>query len=818
MTFDNAQMRLAQAFVHDTDRNIFLTGKAGTGKTTFLHRLTRECPKRLVVVAPTGVAAINAGGVTLHSFFQLAFGPYVPGNELQRQAEQRRFSREKINLIKCLDLLVIDEISMVRADTLDAVDAVLRRYRDRERPFGGVQLLMIGDLYQLAPIVKDDEWTLLQPHYDSCYFFSSRALQESAFISIELQHIYRQSDPDFIELLNRVRNNRLDAATLDALNRRCTGDCQPDDGADYITLSTHNRNADLINDQRLQQLPTPPSIFAAHIEGDFPPYSYPTAERLVLKKGAQVMFVRNDSSPDKRFFNGRIGRIVRVAKDAVTVRCQDDASEIKVEPVTWENVKYSLDERTKEITQEVTGRFTQYPLRLAWAITIHKSQGLTFERVIIDAQAAFSAGQVYVALSRCKSLEGIVLSSPVSPNAVKTNIDVARFVERAGNNPSTEEQLNDARIRYQQRLLLECFDFRRLSYSLRKLSGLLRDNARVLRYSGEEDLAAMERTTLDDTIGVAEKFRRQLQSLFVAGKVPEDDAILQERVRKACAYYSERLQAGLGAWLSGFQYDSDNKELNKQIEQACDYLRRNLAEKSAGLRSCCDGFATVVYLDAVARAAVEASRPARVKGDKAPLNAADMQHPGLYDALRNWRAERAAEQQVEHYRILHQRVLLQIAAALPRTTEALLRINGIGKRTVEKYGAQITALVSSYCEGQGLKEPLPEPPPEPQTEPVRKADTRAISYELYVQGQAIDEIAAARGLAASTIERHLAHYVRLGDLDINTLLPQEKIATIRQAIDVAGGSDDLKVIKDHLGDACSYGEIRLVLESLHETR
>lgn len=336
----NPELQLARDFVQHTRHNIFLTGKAGTGKTTFLHNLKHDTPKRMIVTAPTGVAAINAGGVTLHSFFQLPFGPYVPGSDMQ----QRRFSKEKINIIKGLDLLVIDEISMVRADLLDGVDAVLRHYKHRHRPFGGVQLLMIGDLHQLSPVIKDDEWQLLKPYYDSCYFFSSHALKQTDMISIELKHIYRQSDADFIELLNRVRDNRLDSATLQALNTRYRPDFQPGEDDDYITLTTHNRKADHINERQLQALPSKPFSFEARIEGDYPEYSYPTAETLTLKKGAQVMFVRNDSSAEKRYFNGKIGRITRLDRERIIVKCPDDEQEIPVEPVSWENIKYTLDQ------------------------------------------------------------------------------------------------------------------------------------------------------------------------------------------------------------------------------------------------------------------------------------------------------------------------------------------------------------------------------------------------------------------------------------------------------------------------------------------
>jgi len=429
----NPELQLAEEFVRDTDCNIYLTGKAGTGKTTFLHNLKKNSPKRMIVTAPTGVAAINAGGVTLHSFFQMPFGPFVPGSETTMR---HRFNREKINIIKSLDLLVIDEISMVRADLLDGVESVLRRYRRSQLPFGGVQLLLIGDLHQLPPVVKETDRQILNRYYDSPYFFSSNRLRQTELIAIELQHIYRQADNRFIELLNRVRDNNLDQATLNDLNNRYIKDFSvaghEDDG--YITLCSHNNSADAINAGRLQALTRKVHRFDAEIEGEFPEQSFPTALTLELKPEAQVMFVRNDSSPEKRFFNGKIGRITRISEKKIWIKCPDDDEEIVVEPATWENIEYSLDPESLEITENKIGAFIQYPLRLAWAITIHKSQGLTFDRAIIDAQAAFAHGQVYVALSRCRTLKGMVLSSPISPRAIKTDGTVLRFVRQTGEN------------------------------------------------------------------------------------------------------------------------------------------------------------------------------------------------------------------------------------------------------------------------------------------------------------------------------------------------------------------------------------------------
>jgi hypothetical protein len=371
----NPQLELAFDFVQFTGQNLFLTGKAGTGKTTFLKNLKLQSPKRMVVVAPTGVAAINAGGVTIHSFFQISFSPQIPQDPdrslpLVRSAEGnaaasiKRFSREKINIFRSLDLLVIDEISMVRADVLDAIDDVLRRYRNRYKPFGGVQLLMIGDLQQLAPIVKDEEWEILKSYYDTSFFFSSRALKSSKFTGIELKHIFRQSDQRFIDLLNKVRDNRIDTGVLQELNKRYQPDFNPDDKEGYITLTTHNYQSQQINSLKLERIKSAASRYSAAVNGEFPEYSFPTDPELELKIGAQVMFVKNDLSPAKRFFNGKIGKVTDLDEDQIEVVCPGDDHAISVERVTWENTKYKLNESTQEIEEEVIGTFSQFPLKL----------------------------------------------------------------------------------------------------------------------------------------------------------------------------------------------------------------------------------------------------------------------------------------------------------------------------------------------------------------------------------------------------------------------------------------------------------------------
>jgi len=696
MSTPNPELQLAGDFVRHTGCHVFLTGKAGTGKTTFLHNLKKNTHKRMVVTAPTGVAAINAGGVTLHSFFQMPFGPFVPGSEVFDHNNQRKFNKEKINIIKSLDLLVIDEISMVRADLLDGVDAVLRCYRRNNLPFGGVQLLMIGDLYQLSPVVKDAEWQILRDYYESFYFFSSNALRHTELISIELKHIYRQSDLRFIELLNRVRDNRLDPDALQELNSRHLPNFVPRDDEGYITLGTHNRVVDAINESKLGALQAKTHRFNADVEGDFPEYTYPAPAVLELKVGAQVMFVRNDSSRDKLYFNGKIGKITRASSQSVSVKCPGDHDEITIEPATWENIKYKIDKETKEITENKVGKFVQYPLKLAWAITIHKSQGLTFEKAVIDANAAFAHGQVYVALSRCKTFEGMVLSTPLSANCVKSDNTVSHFVENASKNQPSQQRLRAAQISYQQRLLLECFEFEQLRFRLNRLLRVLLDNARVVAVAGVDDIRELESRGVAEICVIGENFKRQLRSLFANDNLPEADGVVLERIGKASIYFQEKIDTILAASLRAFRVNTDNKEIGKRVKNALNKLNKEIAVKSAAVKSCETGFSLARYLRAISAAEIDFQPGKERKASAAEYTAADVGHPELFQAMKDWRSQKAAEEDLPHYRILHQSVLIQIAVNLPDNPADLKRIKGIGPRLVERYGTELIDLVSAY--------------------------------------------------------------------------------------------------------------------------
>lgn len=406
----NFELDVARFIVEKTDMSLFLTGKAGTGKTTFLREVVRYTKKKCIVLAPTGIAAVNAGAMTIHSFFQFGLGPFVQG--VIEPKSDFRINKSKLELIRHLQLLIIDEVSMVRADLMDHIDVELRRIRRNSKPFGGVQLLMIGDLQQLPPIAHGGEDELFRQYYKTLYFFSSAALKSMKYSCIELKNVYRQTDRHFIDILNHARNCTLTSQDISDLNARYIPGFSPKPEDGYIRLMTHNRQVDYVNETEMEELDSKPYTFVAAVTGTFPEESYPTADSLTLKKGAQVMFIKND--PERRFINGTLGEVKSIDKNSIAVRLAESGAIIDVEPMEWQNIRYQFDEESKEISSKQIGRFKQYPLKAAWAITVHKSQGLTFDKAIIDVHAAFSPGQAYVALSRCRTLDGLVLSSPVS--------------------------------------------------------------------------------------------------------------------------------------------------------------------------------------------------------------------------------------------------------------------------------------------------------------------------------------------------------------------------------------------------------------------
>lgn len=721
----NEQLDLAWQFVERTGVNVFLTGKAGTGKTTFLRRLKERSPKRMVVVAPTGVAAINAGGVTIHSFFQFPLAPYIPGGSFNSKDEKYRFSKEKKNIIRTLDLLVIDEISMVRADLLDQIDAVLRLHKDRHRPFGGVQLLMIGDLSQLAPVVKDSEWTLLREYYRTPYFFGSHALQQTRHVTIELTHVYRQSDRTFINILNEVRENRLTPASLARLNSRVVESgkmmaegSRPEDNChlsslDFpldtdgtIRLTTHNATANRYNEERMDALKGMRFTFKAQVTGTFPESSYPAEEKLVLKKGCQVMFLKNDSQ-GSRYYNGKLGIVSSIDAERICVRGFDDNEEIEVEPDVWTNARYVIDKGTKEIREEIEGEFRQYPLRLAWAITVHKSQGLTFDRAVLDVNAAFAAGQVYVALSRCRSLEGLALTAPLSPLSVKTdavvtdymNVELEQAQQTAGHLSALERD-------YYLAMLTELFNFKTLEVDFHRMLRLLDEHLyKVYPLLLKEYKQADERMAKEIT-AVSATFYRQYATLVMESAEYATDKLIAERIHKAACYFLGRLDDFIAPLMERASLDSDNKEVKERLTEATFNLKQSFAHKRYLLaRVVENGFNVSTYLKDKAIGLLKAEKPEKRERKKSATpekievdRDADIRHPRLFKKLRAWRSMRAEELGRPAYSVLSQKALIGIVNELPISGRELLRMPGFGKKSLEMFGREILAIVQEYVD------------------------------------------------------------------------------------------------------------------------
>lgn len=536
---------LAANYVNNTNRHIFLTGKAGSGKTTFLRDIVSNTYKNTAVAAPTGIAAINAEGVTLHSLLQLPFGVFIPedipfsefGTQVNTPSslfKDAKFGAQKRKLINELELLIIDEVSMLRADLLDCIDHTLRKLRKRKfDPFGGLQILFIGDLMQLPPVVRNTEASLLRQFYPSPYFFEARALKENPPIRVELDKVYRQSDQQFIDLLNRLRHNELEGSDIELLNAHYELEPISEDG--YIHLTTHNRKADKINATRLEELSADVVTFTATVDGDFPENAYPSDYKLTLKEGAQVMFIKNDPTGKGQFFNGKIGTISSL-NDGIKVVFEDN-TEVDVEEYTWENIRYVLDKETKEIDQKVLGTFQQYPIKLAWAVTIHKSQGLTFERAILDLEDTFAAGQLYVALSRLTSLSGLILSSPLPQRAPSIDEQLEYYIQGFEGQKQLEEQFERDRMRF-------ISEFAEWAFLLDPMVQELVNHKKTFNKDENRSLKQKHLPWTEELINdayplkeVGENFLRQIRRILQSA----DTHLLAERMAKAAEYFGENL-------------------------------------------------------------------------------------------------------------------------------------------------------------------------------------------------------------------------------------------------------------------------------------
>ena len=808
----NPEIELAEKYITETGVSIFLTGKAGTGKTTFLHHIVERCRKRSIVVAPTGVAAVNAGGVTIHSFFQLPFCPYLPDvkelvTEYQLPENQRQLRKSKIDIIRTLDLLIIDEISMVRADLLDAVDAVMRRYRRSGRPFGGVQLLMIGDVQQLAPVVTDEERPYIERVYASPFFFHSKALQRLQYITIQLTTVYRQQDPLFLRLLNNIRDSKFDEATLAALNSRVRKPGDPAvfaDGQEPILLTTHNWQADEVNRRNLEALDTPVQIFDAVVEGNFPDSAAPTERHLELKVGAQVMFVKNDSL-GHRYYNGMIGVVESVETDGTSdgqkhiVVVNSEGERIDVGQERWDTWKYEIDSTDNQIKPILDGVFVQYPLKTAWAVTIHKAQGLTFDRLQVDASAAFTYGQVYVALSRCRSLEGLTLLSPITPQNAFENKDIEQFNGTMTPIEQAEEMLDGYRSQYYFDVLYELIDFSGLQHALEGLNRLYQELLRGLYPEQATTLTALCSKELTELVSVAERFHRQLDAI---GAGSSSRALLLERVQKGAAYFGQVVKAMDEQVRPCLAVEIDNKETSRRLkEQGERYSSVALLKIKVLDYVAAHGFTVEDYQQAKVDAALAKPEKARKSRAKKPETLTGKER--LQAMLTAWRRQKAEELGVSAFVVLWQRSLLAIVNALPTNEEELLNVPGMGKVSVGRYGKEILQIVDDYLRESNERRTPEEVEPKKKPEPTWKK-----AVQLMAEGKSLEEVAKTLNRAKSTVETYMLTAVEQGAMDADLILPMEAQEEI---VAYLMSEDDVKLkdVYEHFDGVYSYLQLRV---------
>jgi hypothetical protein len=823
----NTLFTLAADIVNYTSRHLFLTGKAGTGKTTFLKYIRENSSKQIVVVAPTGVAAINAGGVTIHSFFQLPLSPYLPeskgftadgedANDKHTLIGRLRLNSERRKILQELELLVIDEISMVRSDVLDAIDVVLRHFRNRySEPFGGVQVLFIGDMFQLPPVVKEQEWSLLRNYYRSPFFFDSHVVQEAPPLYIEFTKIYRQSEEHFISLLNKVRNNEMDEESLVALHQRYQPDFFGERTEGYILLSTHNEKAREINAGELERLPGKLFSYRAEVDGDFPATAFPAEESLQLKVGAQVMFIKNDAET-RRYFNGKIGVITELTAETIRVQCKDDPQPIEVSQEKWDNVRYTLDKATRQLNEDLLGSFSQYPLRLAWAITIHKSQGLTFDKAIIDAGKAFAPGQVYVALSRCTNLQGLVLHSRIQPYSLSADDRIVRFAKNARPLPALKAELEEAKKEYQQKVLLQLFDFTKAVNGMKELQAYVLQHK--TSFNTEVFVWADELLSrLQNLQTTAEKFHTHLRFYFSQANRPEDNSELQDRLRKGSAWFAQEIKAAVDAIQQSPAITDSTmhaKEYNETLREAFIHL----SQQHHLLQGMDNRFSIELYHH-------------RKKSFSAPgfgVNAyagasekkVELLHPALYYQLKKQRDNICSKRNLPIYYVASSKTLEEMATYLPQTVEDLLLISGFGKAKVDSYGSPFLEIIQAYAEERNLPSTISEKNPKRQRKEKssaekksveKKPDTKAETFRLYQEGKKVTEIAADRNLTPQTIESHLAHFVYTGDIKIDDLVSREKLVLIEPVLQGFEKGASIAPIKEKLPSSVTYGDIKLVM-------
>ncbi len=753
--------QLAAKCINQTNKPVFLTGKAGTGKTTFLRNIIEHTHKNAIIVAPTGIAAINAGGVTIHSQFGVPFGLFIPDSSYKIENTNTKINTpytmvkhlnmrdQKRKLLQELELLIIDEVSMLRADLLDTIDFVLKSIRRQQhKPFGGVQVLFIGDLMQLPPVVKEEEWNVLRNYYSSIYFFDAQVLKNEKPVYIELDKIYRQSDNTFIDLLNNLRNNKVTQANIDLLNSYYKPNFDVTSALNTITLTTHNNKADTLNRSALQELKGKSYFFNAIIDGEFNEYAYPVEAYLELKQGAQIMFVKNDVSGKQQYFNGKIGVVSSLNDKEIEIDFRDGTKPFLLEYYQWKNIKYELNPVTNEIDETEIGTFTQYPIKLAWAITVHKSQGLTFEKAILDINRAFAPGQVYVALSRLKSLDGLVLTAPIQFNAISQD---KTLVEYAENKPKTEDvkQLIDQEtVLFLKGYTLKAYDFVWLYTCLRNHEAsynMTENKSNKQKHQGwaKELIEKFEPLKVN-----ADKFSNQLMQIFESRA---EDYLQTVSTRHIAAknYFYPVLKELSKSILVHIELVKEEKQIKTYLEELLELeglLYKHLQQL--------DKVSTVI--DNVLN---------NVEFNKQQLK---------FNANQNERLE------------------------LVRQTISITEKAAFEERKAKKASTKKVKKESST--GSDTKKVK-----------AAKPDTKELSFALYKEGKTVSEIAEARGFAMTTIEGHLAHYVSLGMIPVSQFVAKEKFDVILEASKKIEGENKLTPIKLELGDDYSYSEIRFAL-------